>query len=329
MADLLGYHLGLADEDTRARVEAAFPDKGELAAACAAAKRILSPLDSDTVPEPRVDLVRGVLARIEEKKQTLPFKRPEPAVAPSDLRRSGSGRPLMTMRDLVGLAAAIALFVGVFVPGYHTAQSASRQATCASNLRTTGNGFASYAETFDGQWPYAGPMPAGSSWLRSEDGDVAYWDNSRQVYRLVRGRWVPPSVFICPSRPDDHPLAVQSVDDLDGFPDPRNNSYATNLLTGPAQWQACEEDMPVAADMTPMAEQDRAARRIQARELPANSRSHGTPGGQNVLRANIAVRFYRNPNVGVENDDIYRLIGVQEYTGLERPTLRSDAFLIP
>ncbi len=102
MADLLGYHLGLTDAETRNRVEASFPDKGELAAACEEAQRILSPLDLDEVPEPKVDLVSGVLARVEETKKALPFKQPEPAVEPGDIGRSGSGRPLMTMRDLVG-----------------------------------------------------------------------------------------------------------------------------------------------------------------------------------------------------------------------------------
>ena len=82
------------------------------------------------------------------------------------------------------------------------------------------------------------------------------------------------------------------------------------------------------ADMSPIAEG--AGPRIRKDDFPANSRSHARLGGQNVLRGNLSVRFFKNPHVGIENDDIYRLIGVQEYyTGLERPMARSDAFLIP
>ncbi len=105
------------------------------------------------------------------------------------------------------------------------------------------------------------------------------------------------------------------------------NSYATHLILRPLHSRDLSPETPVAADMNPLAETHRSP--IHIKDVPVNSRSHDGLGGQNVLRGNLSVRFFPNPNVGIQNDDIYRLIGVQEYTGLERPTLRSDAFLIP
>lgn len=51
--------------------------------------------------------------------------------------------------------------------------------------------------------------------------------------------------------------------------------------------------------------------------------------GRNILRFYISVRYFRSLNVGIENDDICRLVDVKTYTGRECPELRSDAFLVP
>jgi hypothetical protein len=85
--------------------------------------------------------------------------------------------------------------------------------------------------------------------------------------------------------------------------------------------------MPLAADPTPLVDQHR--RLVPLGRASLNSNSHGKSRGQNVLRYDVRVSFFRTPNVGIENDDIYRLNGVREYSGLERPRSRSDAFLIP
>jgi len=331
MADLLGYHLGLVDDETKARVEAAFASSEELHAALRNVARRVSLLNADEAPAPPANLEARILDRIERTQKVLPFRQ---TASPQRLRLPSAqdaavtrSQPLMSMREVVGLAAAILLFVGFFLPRYRSARLASQQLACANNLRMIGNGFASYAETFGNQWPYAGPAPIGASWLRSAPPGVPRADNSAHVFRLVRGRFVLPPAFVCPGRRNDRPVDAASIGICESFPAACNNSYSTNFVTSPWRKDEFDATMPLAADMSPLAEEQRL--RIDARLLPPNSRSHGSPGGQNVLRADVSVRFFRSPNVGLENDDIYRLIGVQEYTGTERPSLRSDAFLIP
>lgn len=325
--DLVGYHLGLIDANGRARVQEAFESRESLAAACASLQALLTPLDADANPEPPKDLTQGILDRVERARSAIPFV---PAAASSEVaaaERGGAGGPFIAPRELVGLAAAILIFVGIFVPGYYTARGSARKAICANNLRVLGNGYAGYAETYGSQWPFAGFVPAGTPWARTDSRDQLYARNSRHVYRLVRGTFVPVAAFICPGRPGD--IVFQSADPgaYDDFPDARNNSYATNFVAGPWHQQMFLPKMPIAAGMTPLVDQDR--RLIRGRPIPANSRNHGRAGGQNVLHANLSVRFYNSPIVGADNDDIYRLKGVQEYTGLERPQSRNDAFLIP
>lgn len=317
--DLVGYHLGLIDTDGRARVQEAFESRESLEAACASLQSLLTPLDADTTPELPKNLTQGILDRIEKAQSIIPL------VPAAEQGRAGG--PFIAPRELVGLAAAILIFVGIFVPGYYTARGSARKVICANNLRVLGNGYAGYAETYGSQWPFAGFVPAGTRWARTDSRDQLYARNSRHVYRLFRGRFVPAAVFICPGRPGD--IAFQSGDPAayDDFPDVRNNSYATNFVAGPWHQQMFLPNMPIAAGMTPLVDQDR--RLIRGRPVPANSRNHGRASGQNVLHANLSVRFYNSPFVGANKDDIYRVKGVQQYTGLERPQSRNDAFLIP
>lgn len=325
-ADLLGYHLGLTDEATKARVELEHSAQ-ELAASRETVRRILAPLAADQVVETPPDLVDRIMARAEAAQATIPFGRPAPVLASEAGRGRAAGGPLMTFRELVGLAAAIILLAGVFVPGFRTARWASQQANCADHLRSIGNGYAEYAESYGNQLPFAGPVPVGASWLRTADPNVPVADNSRNVWRLVKERHVLPGVFVCPGRPGDKPVEAVNVEALEAFPNSRNNSYPTNFVAGPRTKDSLQENTPLAGDMNPLCEQPKPL--IRASELPPNSRSHEPLRGQNVLYGNLTVRFVRTPNVGVDNDDIYRLIGVQEYTGRERPSLSSDVFLIP
>jgi len=327
MADLLGYHLGLADEETRAGIEARL-SKEELAVSRETVGRIGHALDADQTPRTPAGLAERVVARIEESHATLPF-RTATAAEVSAAEQGGNHRPFMTLRELVGLAAAILLFVGIFVPGYRTARMTSQQAMCANHLREIGNGYAAYADMFGGHQPFAGAQSENASWLRPSEPGVPPLDNSRHAYLLVKRQLVPAWAFICPGRADDRPMDSnrEASEALDGFPDPRNSSFAWQYVTGPMRRDQTNAEVPIASDMTPLAEIRQP--RIHASELPPNSQSHGQPGGQNVLYGNVSVRFVKNPNAGVDNDDIYRLIGVEEYTGRERPMLRSDAFLIP
>jgi hypothetical protein len=335
-ADLLGYHLGLADEQTRARVEAAFADARQLAAARSAVQKALAPLEAVPPPVLPADLVARILGRVAEAKNTLPMQKPRKlrwrraaAAQPrAAVPQSGTaGRPVLAMREIVGLAAAILIFVGIFVPGSQTARSAAQRIACADNLRMIGNGYTSYAEMYGSEWPFAGAMPARASWAATPDRTTPQVSNSRHVYVLVRGRFTPPEAFACPARPADAPLPPDAVQQFDDFPGLQNNSYSTTFVIRPSRRDEFEPNAPLAADMTPLL--DPLHRIVSAAAASLNSDSHGKSKGQNVVRADLSARFFRTPRVGVDDDDIYRLIGVEQYTGLERPTLKSDAFLVP
>ncbi len=324
-ADLLGYHLGLCDEAGRRAVEAAVWDAKTLADARRALDRILSPLDADESPEPPTDLVASVLARVRDAQRTIPFPKRAAAALPTPMEVGGRGSGF-NLRELVGLAAAILLFVGIFLPGYRTARSAAQRTMCANNMRLLGNGFEGYAETFGNVLPYVRAVPAGATWLPSNRADQQRFTNTPNTYILVSKRFVPPSAFACPGREQDRPLETDTPEMLNDFPDPRNNSYATMPLTETWRQQSSDPQTPLAADMNPLVDDAQGAPLSGSNS--ENSRSHAGRG-QNVLRRNINVIWSATPRIGIDNDDVYRLIGVKTYTGREWPQLRSDAFLIP
>jgi hypothetical protein len=323
-AELLGYHLGLSDPKEQRDVESAFNTPEDLRAARGAVQRVLAPLEMDPTPDTPAHLADRVMARIDRLGRTIPFPRQAALKSGDDAPRGG---PVFSARDLVGLAAAILIFVGIFVPGYRAARTASQRQICANNLRGIGTGMDSYSLQFGGQLPFAGlaqPSRPQYSLAGADHGDA--YRNSQNTFLLVKNRLVHPQLFVCRERPGAAAMSAQQIAGRSDFPDPRNNSYASQILPRPLRRDAFEPDMPIAADANPVIDEWQG--NLDGFSAPDNSINHGE-AGQNVLRNDMSVRWYRTPRAGIENDDIYRLIGVMQYTGREAPSLRSDAFLVP
>ncbi len=326
MAELIGYALGLTDDAENRRIAESFTRPGDLERGCKNVRRTLAPLDLDPAPVPPHDLSARIMTRVDREAGILKFTRA--AAIASNADAPAGGGPLLPFRELVGLAAAVLLFVGILVPGYRTARTAAQRTVCANNLRTMGTGYAAYAEQNAGQLPFTGAIPTSSaSWVPTDRAGVPHISNSQHAFLLVRGRFVTPDAFLCPGRPEDFAATVENLDRFDNFPDLRNNSYSLDLVTGPWRQNEFEPDMPRAADMNPMVNNER--RLIPYGQATDNSQSHGRVDGQNVLRADMRVNWTRTPRVGIDNDDIYRVVGVERYTGREVPSFRSDAFLVP
>jgi hypothetical protein len=319
--DLLGYHLGLCEDAERVAIERAVASQASLADARMRLAATLAPLDDDTPIIPPKTLVRDVLARVEREHPVLRL----PTMTPAADVRDDVTRSSFSLRDLLSLAACLLLFVGIFVPGYRAARTTSQQTLCTSNLGAIGQGAAIYNESYGSPLPLVTAIPPGASWVPRDTGNRPRVSNSQNAFRLISGGYVPPSAFLCPGRDGDKPLSLQQTQQQD-FPDPRNISYSTHIVTPSLLQRPLNPAMPFISDLTPLVDSDR--KLLPTDQVPQNSTSHGGRG-QNVLNIGLNVRFSRTPNVGLDSDDIYRVIGVQQYNGTERPELRSDAFLVP
>ncbi|MFQ5412531.1 MAG: hypothetical protein ACE5EC_09530, partial [Phycisphaerae bacterium] len=203
--DLLGYHLGLDDAAERARIEGEFDTPRELRRACEQLDTLLAPLDSDPIEPMPENLVQKVLDGVRAATQPLPL--PKPAADPVTHEGYGAGAgPLVTMREVAGIAAAILIFVGIFIPGYQTARSEAQKIACANNLRSLGDAYARYMEANGGFLPYTGSAGGRTGWYHPDSRGRPGPRNSRHAYRLVRDRFIAPNRFVCQGSDGDIPM---------------------------------------------------------------------------------------------------------------------------
>lgn len=312
--DILGYQLGLIDENERRTIEAVANDGADLAAKCDAVDAWLSPLNADDCEPPA-----GMRARIEARiaASRMPYLQP--------VGDAPGKSPFLSGRDLMALAAAITLFVGVFLPSYRQAHFRAEQAACANNLRSLGWAAGSYVADNGGYFPFVGSSTP-SMWYRTGDRTST---TPKPVYRLVGGHYADPRAFVDPDMGGDYPMDHPDPASLSDFPDPRNNSYSFLRQFQLKPWMQYQfaPQMPIGGGTTPLVDQYR--RLVIDRDVPANAPNHGGRG-QNILRADFSVRFFTTPYAGPGGDNVYRVNGVDgNYDGHESPRSATDAFLTP
>lgn len=317
------------DDAERAAFVARAGGEASLRLLCAKLDAALDPLNADVIPPPSADLVDRIMEAVDASSAILPF--PKGALAaPAGQPVVTGGGSLFSMRELVGIAAALLMFVGVFVPGYYSARKAAQMLSCANNLRAVGNGVVQYTQMNNEYMPFASFVPADARWAAvNPDQDSQAVRNSRHAFKLVQGDYVTSDAFVCPGNAVDFAMRTDDkAAQLTDFADPHNISYATNYFTRPFTLNGdFIESMPIAAGMTPLVDQDRRLR--PGGFAVPNSWNHGPASGQNVLRANISVQFFKTPRCGPGGDDIYRVRGVDTYTGNESPRSTEDCFLVP
>ena len=333
--DIIGYALGLLEADEAATARAQVDQSEELQAAAADIRRSLAPLDLLKVDSAGRELMGRVLARA----ASLPkLAAASDAAAPA---RSGRSRafdiggwprllrgdeapasgPVVSLRELLGLAAAVALFVSIFVPAYSRARTHAMQTACLGNLREVGQGEIQYAADYADAFPYAGP--ASGPWLAPSAGGIPPASNSRHIFLVLQGGYVKPDKFVDPARRGDLPMSSELVRRSADF-GPASNSYSTPLLTGPWVTKDCDPAYPLIVDQNAKFED----RRFQPCD-DENSNSHGESRGQNVINADGSGAWTTRATVGPGNDDIFSLANISTYTGNERPTSKTDVIVVP
>ena len=338
---LLDLHLKRLDAQQAARVEEEVASSPELAAQSGAIREVLELLDRYALPEPPPDLAESVMARIEDQTAILPFgKGPvgEPvSVVPAGTAHDLSASPVLSLRELIAIAACITLFVGIFVPGYFKAQNVARRNLCVNHLRQIATAAMAYAEAHDGYLPYA-QYVQGGCWLPPpvRTPNVARASNTRHMFKLMQGGYlVDAQVFICPADPDARPMLADDYRPFADFAEPANNSYSYIFMNvvKPARLEDMQEgilrQMVLLADRNPLIDGRLAHRLSPYDEEGANSPSHEQGAGQNAVYVSGQGGWFTHPTIGVDKDNIYRAGQLVRYQGTEQPTAPTDTFLVP
>ena len=331
---LLDLHLRRLDPVQAARVEEALAASPELAAQSRGLRETLGALDRFEAPQPKFDLADRVLARIDQQTAVLPFRQPASAV-PAGTAHDLSASPVLSLRELIAIAACIALFVGIFVPGYFKVQSMVMRNRCQENLRQVWAGMTSYANANDGQIASAGFI-AGASWLPTRTPNVPRASNTAYVYKLVSGGYVRDTlVFICPAAKTGRPMMAENYRDFDDFAEPANNSYSYQYMNRPRPMRLSDlqeghnRQMVLAADRNPLFDSNLPSQASPFDDESTNSMVHDNGAGQNAIYACGQGTWASSPTIGVERDNIYRAGRLSRYQGTEAPVCATDTFLVP
>jgi prepilin-type N-terminal cleavage/methylation domain-containing protein/prepilin-type processing-associated H-X9-DG protein len=134
-----------------------------------------------------------------------------------------------TLIELLVVIAIIAILAAILFPVFARARENARRASCQSNLKQIGLGFAQYLQDYDSKYPYGGwvdttlASPSSQPWLSGEDGNhnAFYWPNVLQPY--VKST----QIFVCPSA-TKLKTALYGVMAFDGS-DPRYIGYGYNV----------------------------------------------------------------------------------------------------
>ncbi|MHC4562318.1 MAG: hypothetical protein ACYS8X_06035 [Planctomycetota bacterium] len=251
------------------------------------------------------------------------------------LARDSRGRAaasMFSLREVAAVAAAVVLMAVVVVSSMGRAEQSKLRRHCASNTAHIGMALSEYHLGNDGRLPDIDA--AECRWMTNADGSAV--STSSGLFKLVRQRYVPVGVFVCPAEgnPGRFDVHAGMVD----FPsaDHINFSYQNTLggkklsVRNPRLAGAVADQMAILADQSPVF----AGMRFNRDRIATSSDNHAArPGGkgpgQNVLYLSGHVQWRRTPEAGVDNNDIFLINDVDNYEGDEVPTDDTDTFLLP
>lgn len=306
---------------------------GHLAADAEVLRQACDALNAWAAPVPREGLAERILARVAQGTAAgaTPASlklRPDPQLVAAAERSAQTVIRFGKLRDILAVAAAIVLAVGVGVPGMLHVRDRSLRSACSANLMALGRGLQQYSATFASSLPFAG-FGANTSWRPVSDPHMDVVPNRRHAYPLLRLAFVSDSrVFVCPSR-QDVPMPQREIAHRSDFLEARNVSYAYFNMAGVRPRVSDHPDLPVFADDNPLFDggvplMTRLGLRSEDR---TNSVNHGG-AGQNIVSVAGHVKWTTLPTVGANGDNIWTLSDVRVYSGREGPRVATDAHLI-
>ena len=266
------------------------------------------------------------MARIRQKHRT------DALLAREGLRhreRRGAGR--YPVREIVAIAASLALLACVLVPSFRQASKLGQAGLCANQVERIGKAMASYANDNDQYLPSVGMANAAPmSWLPSPARPGV--SNSEGLFRLISGGLAEQSLFQCPAAKNETPEAFTVTAGMMDFPQDRFVDYSYQHTLAPSSIRrsdptlaAVADSMAILADSSPLFQ----AGRFRPDRLEAKAGDNHYGDGQNVLYLDMHAQWSPDAEAGVKGDNIYLAEGVRNYRGVEAPASATDSFLLP
>jgi type II secretory pathway pseudopilin PulG len=318
---LLDYHLGRLGQEERSWIEAELERDAQLREKSERLGHMLRPLDHWTVPTAPPSLIDRVLARTEGPGWAKPGA--TATSGESEYRGRSFSLPL---REILAVAACIALLASVLIPGISDVRSRAQQTVCASNLGSIFQGTRLYQQAFGGSLPFAGKV-VNASWLPGGSRVNPYASNSRHIFLLAKFNYGPkPEDFICPASKTGEPMRADDLAAYDDFASVRNNSYDSLNLGGDNPNVRPRGAIAYMSDANPLFKNGRFDETVD----PDHTNSPAHKGrGQTVLTLDGSAQWTTTPFYGAKRDNLWLIGEIRHYSGTESPTSEDDAQLVP
>jgi len=266
------------------------------------------------------DLVERTIRRIARHQQTNAL------LARQEINRRTWSLPTFSMRELIGVAAAVLLLAAIFIPSVLHIREQGRIVQCASQIGQIGSALQTYAMENSGHLPVSRTEPA--PWLATQNRQAS--SNSAGLFKLVPSKYASATIFQCPGSGRTEGFVLKA--DMNDFPSRRHISYSyqhsmgNGLSINNQDLTAAASNMAILSDDNPLFKNGV----FQAHRLspPIRSDNHNRTG-QNVLYIDMHVAWADHPNVGIDGDNIFIIDGVYSYRGDEIPVRPTDSFLLP
>lgn len=243
------------------------------------------------------------------------------------------------LAETAGIAAAILIASGIFVPVSRNMRAHAWQTACQANLSKIARGFTQYADDNQGFLP-AVATKADSPWWRVGSEGRENQSNTRHLWLLVRNGYVEPKVFTCQGcgRGKTTELDRGQVARFSDFPNRRYISYSFKLISDSNKAFYPQSTMPLMSDANPVFESHLNTSNCLSKGefepinvceklAKINSYNHRSKG-QNIMFSDGGVKFTTQRMFG-QNDDIFTVRNLKIYRGNEKPDSEADIFLVP
>lgn len=331
---LFDHCMGLTSQEQSVKADALISDNKEAAVFYSKLNAFFAPLDSVGCESCPDDLVKRTILKInnhaDSNKQLTQL-----LTAEQNKKSPFKISFLSNFSEVAAIAAAILLIAGVLVPTFGYARQKHWQKRCQAQLFNIFEGFQSYIFDNDNKEPSV-PKQSGADWWKIGHSKQS---NTSHMYLLVKGMYVEPVKFICPSKRnketiDNSQFQTYSSNfrNYEDFPDRRYITYSFQIRCQKTEDGELRCRKVLMADRNPhfedIEEDHSKTIRIELKreQLNANSLNHNR-SGQNVLCGDGSAEFQKTRLFGT--DDIYTLQNTDIYRGNETPSCKTDVFLAP
>jgi hypothetical protein len=331
---LFDYCMDLTSEEQAAEVRALIESHKEAQQIHSKFKAIFARLDS-LEPEPCPEaLAERTIERLNDAARSSQ-DRLRQLLANEQSRLVGNNKRL-----LIGWGGKLAIAAVFVIAGSilltslsYLRYNSSRIQQCKIQMGNIFRGLSQYISDYEDQPPSLASVPGDPWWKVGAQGDENH-SNTRNMYLLVKGKYVNLNDFVCPGSacgqaPKVTPAQIQSYKD---FPSRKCVTYSFRISCQRtrngrllcrkvvmADWNPLFEEMPNNYNASLHV-------RLTPQLLTLNSINHKRHG-QNVLFGDGRVKYMKTRFIGP--DDIFTLQDTDVYQGCEVPSCETDFFLAP